>query len=206
MPRDLEPQQLSSAMAKDQKRKQKIKGQRRNDTQINCGDCFSVISKKCRPALRRWLRRSNHVFRDRRLSNFESEHQKLAMDPRCAPQRVFLTHPSDEIAQLTIDLWPPCPPSGFPAPESLEAGAMPPQDRLRLHHLRQIQQIGPDPRDPHQQRPVTAVQPQTRRRPPQSDIELMTEKQILGFQPASRLEHVGDEHSEPMQNHKHRSE
>ena len=113
MPRDLEPQQLSSAMAKDQKRKQKIKGQRRNDTQINCGDCFSVISKKCRPALRRWLRRSNHVFRDRRLSNFESEHQKLAMDPRCAPQRVFLTHPSDEIAQLTIDLWPPCPPSGF---------------------------------------------------------------------------------------------
>jgi hypothetical protein len=24
-----------------------------------------------------------------------------------------------------------------------------------------------------------------------------------GFEPASRLEHVGDEHSEPMQDHKH---
>jgi hypothetical protein len=34
----------------------------------------------------------------------------------------------------------------------------------------------------------------------------MTEKQILGFEPASRLEHGGDEHSERMQDHKHRSE
>jgi hypothetical protein len=38
------------------------------------------------------------------------------------------------------------------------------------------------------------------------DVELMTEKQILSFEPASRLEHVSDEHSEPMQDHKHRSE
>jgi hypothetical protein len=122
-----------------------------------------------------------------------------------APHSGFSLHPSDEIAQLTIDLRPPCPLSRFPVPESFEPGAMPPQDGLRLHHLGQIKQIGPDPRDPHQQRPVTAVQPQTRRRPPQGDIELMTEKQILGFQPASRLEQVDDEHSEPMQDHKHQS-
>src|SRR5262249_13190966 len=146
------------------------------DAQINCGDCFSVISKKCPPALRRWLRRSNHVFRDRRLSNFESEHQKLAMDPRCAPQRVFLTHPSDEIAQLTIDLWPPCLPSGFPAPQGLEPAAIPPQDRLRLPPLQKTQQMGPDPRDPHQHPPAPAGQPQRGRPPPQGDIELMTEK------------------------------
>jgi hypothetical protein len=36
----------------------------------------------------------------------------------------------------------------------------------------------------------------TRWRPPQSDVELMAEKQILGFKPASRLEQIGDEHSE----------
>ena len=95
---------------------------------------------------------------------------------------------------VTIDLRPPCPMSGFPAPESFEPCAMPPQDRLRLHHLGQIKQIGPNPRDPYQQRPVATVQPQTRRRPPQGDVELMTEKQVLGFQPASRLEYVGDEH------------
>src|ERR1700693_5514447 len=100
----------------------------------------------------------------------------------------------------------PCPVSGFPAPESFEPGAMPPKDSLRLHHLGQIKQIGANPRDPYQQRPVTTVQPQTRRPTPQGDVELMTEKQILGFEPASRLEHVGDEHSELVQDHKHRSE
>ena len=76
---------------------------------------------------------------------------------------------------------------------------MPPKDSLRLHYLGQIKQIGPDPRDPYQQRPVTTVQPPARRRPPQGDVELMTKKQILGFEPASRLEHGDDEHSELMQ-------
>ena len=39
------------------------------------------------------------------------------MDPRCSPPWVFLAHPSDEIAQLSIDLWPPCPLPRFPTPE-----------------------------------------------------------------------------------------
>jgi hypothetical protein len=42
----------------------------------------------------------------------------------------------------------------------------------------------------------TAAQSKTRRCPPQSDVQLMAEKQILGFKPASRLEQIGDEHSE----------
>jgi hypothetical protein len=89
-------------MAQDQKRKQDIKGQRRNDAHIDGGDRLSVISNKCLPGLRRRLRRSHQVFRDRRLGDFEPERQKLATG--CAPQRVFLARPSDEIAQLTIDL------------------------------------------------------------------------------------------------------
>jgi hypothetical protein len=37
-------------------------------------------------------------------------------------------------------------------------------------------------------------------------VELMAEKQILGFKPASRLEQIGDEHSEHVQDCKHRSQ
>ena len=206
MPRHLEPQQLPPAMAQDQKRKQEVKGQRRHNAHIDGGNRLSVILQKRFPGLRRRLRRSHQVFRDSRLGNFEPEHQKLAMDPGCAPQWVFPAHSLDQITQATINLRPPCPMSGFPTPESFEARAMPPKDRLRLHHPGQIKQIGPDPCQPYQQRPVATVQPQTRRRPPQGDIELMTKKQVLGFEPSSRLEHVGDEHSEPMQDHKHRSE
>jgi hypothetical protein len=78
---------------------------------------------------------------------------------------------------------------------------MPSQDSLRLHDLGYIEQSGPNPRHPYQQRPVTTVQPQTRRRSPQYDVELMTEKQVFGFEPALRLEYVGDE----VQDRKHRA-
>ncbi len=62
---------------------------------------------------------------------------------------------------------------------------MPPQDSFRLNYLGQIEQTGPNPRDPSQQRPVTTAQPQTSRRSPQGDVELMTEKQVLGFEPTT---------------------
>ena len=61
------------------------------------------------------------------------------MDPGRAPLRVFLAHSLNEIAQATIDLRAPCPFSGFPAPESVEASAMPPQDGFWLNHLSSIE-------------------------------------------------------------------
>ena len=39
---------------------------------------------------------------------------------------------------------------------------------------------------------------------PQGNAELMTEKQVPGFKPAPRLEYVGDEHHEQVQDRKHR--
>ena len=81
---------------------------------------------------------------------------------------------------------------------------MPSQDGSRLHDPGYVEQTGPDPRHPYQQRPITAVQPQPRRRSPQCDVELMTEKQVLGFQPASRLENVDNEGPQHVQDRKHR--
>jgi hypothetical protein len=95
-----------------------------------------------------------------------------------------------------IDLRPPCPVSRFPTPERFKASAMPPQDSLRLNHLGHAEQVRPEPGHPYEQRAVTATQSKTRWRPPQSDVELMAEKQILGFKPASRLAQIGDEYSE----------
>src|SRR5665811_1289760 len=147
MPCHLEPQQLSPAVAQNQERKQAIKGQRRYNAHIDSGDRLRVVSKKCLPALRRRRPTSHHVFRDRRLGNLEP--QELDMDSGRAPLRVLLAHPLAEIAQATIDLRPPCPLSGFPAPEGFEARAMPPKDRVRLNHMGYIEQIGPNPRDPY---------------------------------------------------------
>jgi len=82
------------------------------------------------------------------------KHQQFTMDPRCSPLWVFPAHPSDEIAQAPIDLWPPCPIPGFPAPERFEACAVPPKDGLRLNDLRRTEQARPEPGHPDQQRPV----------------------------------------------------
>jgi hypothetical protein len=112
----------------------------------------------------------------------------------------------DEITQPPIDLRAPYPLSGFPAPEAFKASAMPAKDRLRLNDMGYIEQMGPNPRHPHQYRPITAMQAQTRRCSPQGNVELLTEKQVFDFKPAQRLEHIGDKHSERMQDRKHQPE
>jgi hypothetical protein len=81
---------------------------------------------------------------------------------------------------------------------------MPSQDGLRLHDLGYIEQTGPNPRHPYQPRSVITAQPQTMRRSSQCNVELMTEKQVLGLETPSRLEYVGDEHREQVQDRNHR--
>jgi hypothetical protein len=78
------------------KRKQAIKGQRRYNAHIDSGDRLSVILQKSLSSLRRRILTTHHVFRDRRLGDLEAKHQQLAMDPGCAPQRVFPAHLPDQ--------------------------------------------------------------------------------------------------------------
>jgi len=83
---------------------------------------------------------------------------------------------------------------------------MPTQNGLRLHHLGRTNKARPDPGHRYEQGAISAAQSKTSRCPSQSDGELMTKKQIFSFKPVPRLEHVGYEHSERVQNHKHRSQ
>jgi hypothetical protein len=128
------------------------------------------------------------------------------MNSRRTPQRVFPAHPLDKITQTTIDLRPPCPISRFPTPEDFETSAMPPQNGLRLNYPGHAEQVRPEQGHPYEQRAISVAQSKTRWCPAQSDVELMTEKQILGFKPVPRLEQVGDEHYERVQDRNHRSQ
>src|SRR6266511_825794 len=203
MPCHREPQQLPPAEAQHQKREQSLKGQGRNHKQINGRDRLRVVPEECLPALRR-RPTLHHVFRHRRLGDLKAKHQQLAMDPRCSPLWVFLAHLSNEIAQLSIDLWPPCPLLRFPTPERRETRTMPAKDGLRLNDLRCTKQARPEPGHPDQQGPVTAAQSKTRRCTPQGDAKLMAKEQVLRFKSARRLEEVNDEHYERMQEREHR--
>jgi len=80
--------------------------------------------------------------RHTRLADIDSELEKLAMDSRCAPQRVGNAHLTNELADLR---W--CPRaattrSRFPTPEAAKSRSMPPNHRfrpndgMRIHHIR----------------------------------------------------------------------
>ena len=83
---------------------------------------------------------------------------------------------------------------------------MPTQNGLRLHHLDRTNKARPKPGHPYEQRAIATAQSKTRWCPPQSDGKLVAEKQILSFKPAPRLEQVGYQHSERVQDCKHRSQ
>ncbi len=56
-------------MARDQKRKQEINGQRRYNAHIDSGDRLSVIFQKSLPSLRRRILTTHRVFRHHRLGH-----------------------------------------------------------------------------------------------------------------------------------------
>ena len=55
-----------------------------------------MVAQKRPPALAGRSRAGPHVLGDSGLSDFEAELQKLAMDARCAPERVVKAHLADQ--------------------------------------------------------------------------------------------------------------
>jgi hypothetical protein len=74
MPRHLEPQQLSPAMAHYENGKQALNCDGWNHAHVDGSDRLSVITQKCLPGLRWRLPTSHHVFGDRGLGHIEPEH------------------------------------------------------------------------------------------------------------------------------------
>jgi L-ribulose-5-phosphate 3-epimerase len=66
------------------------------------------------------------------LGDLDPEHQQLAVDPRRSPHGVLLAHPSDKVADLTVDPRAAATSAGFPAPIG-ELPGSPPLDK-RFHH------------------------------------------------------------------------
>src|SRR5947199_10798641 len=73
----------------------------------------------------------DHVLRDAGLSDLKAECEQLAMDRRRAPQWIVSAHPSDQRAQVRVDLRSASKGAGFPPPISPEAGSVPAHQGLR---------------------------------------------------------------------------
>ena len=93
-------------MAKNKKREQLLKGNRRNHKEINRRNPLHMIAKEGLPRLQWPIAPRHHVDRNRGLGDLDAELEQLAMDLGSAPQRVLLAHSTDEIAQLMLDSGP----------------------------------------------------------------------------------------------------
>jgi len=93
-----EPQQPSSTMTHDKKRKKAPERQGRNRTEINRRNGIRMIAQECPPRLRWRSPMFGHVLGDRRFSEFEAKLEEFAVDARGAPQRIVFAHLLDELA------------------------------------------------------------------------------------------------------------
>ena len=62
-------------MPENQEGKKKFKIHRWHNAHVDGGNCLTVITEKCLRGLRWRIATPYHVFRDRRLSDFEPQHQ-----------------------------------------------------------------------------------------------------------------------------------
>ena len=161
-------------MPENKEGKKKLKIYRGHNAHVDGGNCLTVITEKCLPGLRRRIPTPYHVFRDRRLCDFEPEHQQLTVNPGRTPQWVFATHPPDQVTQAPIDFRPPCPVSGLPPPKHPKTRTVPPKNSLRLNQPGHTDQVRPELGHQYEQCAVTTAQPNTRWCSPQRDVELMT--------------------------------
>jgi hypothetical protein len=105
------------------------------------------LRRKVRHPLGRRSTSLDHVFRDAGLSDLEAKLEQLAMDARRTPQRIVNAHPTDQRAQIHVDLRSTSKRAGFPTPVPTEAGPMPTHEGL-----------GPDDRDGLQDRWKPSIQ------------------------------------------------
>jgi hypothetical protein len=100
-----EPQKLSSTMAHDQKGKQALKRQGRNQTKVDRRNRVRMVAQECPPRLRWRSSVFDHVLGDGRLRELEAKLEELAVDARAHNGFSLLikSHPSPRASRR-----PPC--------------------------------------------------------------------------------------------------
>src|SRR5204862_5029282 len=132
----VDPDKVPAGQPNDDEDIEQIAPNGRNNEQVHGADVRCVVTQEGPPSLGRGAASLDHVLRDARLSDLETELEQLTMDARRSPQRIFRAYPPDQRAQIRGDLRPTSERAGFPTPIPTEAGPMPTYEGL-----------GPDDRD-----------------------------------------------------------
>src|SRR6202048_1352606 len=95
-----EPQQLPPAMTHNQQAIEQPERDCRHHEQVHRGDPISMVAKERPPSLRGRNPPPHHIFGHAGLADIDAKLEKLAMDPRCSPQRIGDAYLAVKLAYL----------------------------------------------------------------------------------------------------------
>jgi hypothetical protein len=100
---DVDMDEFSTVVSKDQESEEQVEGQGRNDEEIE-GDYVANMCLKEGAPRRGWpRRRAPHVLGDGELGDLIVEEAEFGLNPAPAPGRVLSGHAADERAELKIE-------------------------------------------------------------------------------------------------------
>src|SRR5688572_6113689 len=95
---------------------------------------FTWVIQESPPRLGRRSPAANHVFTHTGFADLESQFEQFTVDLRSAPEWVFVTHGSNQLAHFLRHHRPPgLAPPNLPGPEQSKALAMPADDGGGFH-------------------------------------------------------------------------
>src|SRR6266850_7155211 len=85
-------------MTHNQQSIEQLERDRRHHEQVHRGNSIGMVTKERPPSLRRRPPPPHHIFGHAGLTDIDAKLEKLAMDPRCSPQRIGDAHLADKLA------------------------------------------------------------------------------------------------------------
>jgi hypothetical protein len=116
-----------------------------------------MVGQERTPGLRGQWPAANHVCRDGRLRNGESQFQKFTVNPRRTPEGIRGRHRANQGAYLLRDGRPTRPMAALPRPEETEPAPMPGDDGVGFDDDEGCPPFTPDSGEPDQRSRSTRV-------------------------------------------------
>jgi hypothetical protein len=166
MLRDVEVPNTPPVVTNDQEAVENAERDGGNCEEVHCSDDFPMVPDKSHPPFGRLGLSGSapHPARDRSLGNIKTEHEKLAVDARCSPGRVFCDHTEDQVSHFFGKPLPADRPShpGNQPPVQTETGPVPADDGLRSDDDQRVFPCGPKPLGDYPEQFVEDIQPWSR--------------------------------------------
>jgi len=200
----VDPDKVPAGQPNDDEDIEQIEPNGRNNEQVHGADVRCVVTQEGPPSLGRGAASLDHVLRDARLSDLETELEQLTMDAWCSPQRIFRAHLPDQRAQVRGDPRSASKRARFPTPVPAEAGSMPTNKGLRSDDRDGLQDRWKPSIQVDQEQAIPVREVDTTTRFPLQHDQLMSERRVLCLKSALRLEQRGEQGQEEAEQRDHR--